>query len=87
MVVHRGGSCLCRGCGRFFLLCGVGWSFISGRLLLFSIINICLEGSALNFIEVGAVVESVVGHPIEKDKLENFKLWLTRVLEKEKETK
>ena len=31
-------------------------------------------------IEVGAVVESVVGHPIEKDKLENFKLWLTRAL-------
>lgn len=38
-------------------------------------------------IEVGAVVESVVGHPIEKDKLENFKLWLIRVLEKEKATK
>ena len=38
-------------------------------------------------IEVGAVVEFVVGHPIEKDKLENFKLWLIRVLEKEKATK
>ena len=34
-------------------------------------------------IEIGAVVESVVGHPIEKEKLENFKLWLIRVLEKE----
>ena len=38
-------------------------------------------------IEIGAVVESVVGHPIEKEKLENFKLWLIRVLEKEKATK
>ena len=36
-------------------------------------------------IEVGAVVESVVGHPIEKDKLENFKTWLTRALQKEKD--
>lgn len=35
-------------------------------------------------IEVGAVVESVVGHPIEKDKLENFKTWLTRALQKDK---
>ena len=34
-------------------------------------------------IEIGAVVESVVGHPIEKEKLENFKLWLIRVLEKD----
>ena len=35
-------------------------------------------------IEIGAVVESVAGHPIEKEQLENFKLWLIRVLEKEK---
>lgn len=33
-------------------------------------------------IEIGAVVESVVGHPIEKEKLENFKLWLSKALEK-----
>lgn len=33
-------------------------------------------------IEIGAVVESVVGHPIYKDKLENFKLWLSKALEK-----
>lgn len=33
-------------------------------------------------IEIGAVVESVIGHPIEKDKLENFKLWLSKALEK-----
>lgn len=33
-------------------------------------------------IEIGAVVESVVGHPIDKDKLENFKLWLSKALEK-----
>ena len=33
-------------------------------------------------IEIGAVVESLVGHPIDKDKLENFKLWLSKALEK-----
>ena len=38
-------------------------------------------------IEIGAVVESVVGHPIEKEKLENFMLSDIRILEKEKATK
>lgn len=33
-------------------------------------------------IEIGAVIESVVGHPIDKDKLENFKLWLSKALDK-----
>ena len=35
-------------------------------------------------IAVGAVVESVVGHPIEKVKLENIITWLTRALQKDK---
>lgn len=33
-------------------------------------------------IEIGAVVESVVGHPIEKENLENFKSWLSRIYKK-----
>lgn len=33
-------------------------------------------------IEIGAVVESVAGHPIEKEQLEKFKWWLTKHLEK-----
>ena len=35
-------------------------------------------------IEIGAVVESVAGHPIEKEQLKKFKQWLTKHLEKEK---
>lgn len=35
-------------------------------------------------IEIGAVVESVVGHAVEKENLENFKTWLTRALQKDK---
>lgn len=35
-------------------------------------------------IEIGAVVESVVGHAVEKENLENFKAWLTRALQKDK---
>jgi hypothetical protein len=37
-------------------------------------------------IEIGAVVESVVGHPIEKEQLEKFKNWLAKRLEKPVET-
>ena len=33
-------------------------------------------------IEIGAVVESVAGHPIEKEGLEKFKQWLMKHLEK-----
>ena len=33
-------------------------------------------------IEIGAVVESVAGHPIEKEQLEKFKQWLTKHLDK-----
>lgn len=33
-------------------------------------------------IEIGAVVESVAGHPIEKEQLEKFKQWLIKHLEK-----
>lgn len=33
-------------------------------------------------IEIGAVVESVAGHPIEKEQLERFKQWLIKHLEK-----
>ena len=32
-------------------------------------------------IEIGAVVESVAGQPIQKEQLEKFKQWLTRHLE------
>lgn len=37
-------------------------------------------------IEIGAVVESVVGHLIEKEQLEKFKNWLAKRLEKPVET-
>lgn len=37
-------------------------------------------------IEIGAVVESVAGHPIEKEQLEKFKQWLTKYLKKPVET-
>lgn len=39
-------------------------------------------------IEIGAVVESVVGHPIEKEQLEKFKNWLAKRLKSQlKQTK
>ena len=45
-----------------------------------------LQERTKRLIEIGAVVESVVGHPIEKEQLEKFKNWLAKRLEKPVET-